>query len=440
MRTLVGMMALGLCAACDSAGGHGTADATTAPDDTSAGDDATTASDADATGDVGPDVGPSAATHVVTLVAGQAMQILLGGSQKLGFDVPPDTLSVTITVLGEGAPNFALNSWTGPNDNELVYAGWLGTDSGGTLCLECTNRITVEPGAFAAIAPNNPAAVLEAGHHEITLAAFTPAVVVSNATPGCGDHVCAFFDQFNCANDCAPKNYSGPVEVTVLAKVADAPGAGVPATGVLDLNLHFTGAQGLTAATAQTDAGFQAELDSMRTIYAQVGVTIGQVTYRDIDSAFRDIESIDGPDSDLQALYEQSAGNTVDGIDLYFVDTISSASLGGFGVILGIAGGIPGPPLMHGTHRSGVAIAIKPVAGAPAGVDTTMAHETGHFLGLFHTSEQALGAQQVHDPLPDTPENDESYLMFNTGSGHTLSPYQGQVMRSNPWVTNPVEE
>jgi hypothetical protein len=82
-----------------------------------------------------------------------------------------------------------------------------------------------------------------------------------------------------------------------------------------------------------------------------------------------------------------------------------------------------------------VAIALKPVEGAPAGVATTMAHEVGHFLGLFHTSEQSFfGSQAIHDPLPDTSENDDSWLMFNTGAGSRLSPQQGAVMRLNPWV------
>ena len=70
--------------------------------------------------------------------------------------------------------------------------------------------------------------------------------------------------------------------------------------------------------------------------------------------------------------------------------------------------------------------------GAPAQVETTVAHEVGHFLKLFHTSEQSFTG--IHDPLPDTPDNDASYLMFNTGEGNRLSPWQGRVMRSNPWV------
>jgi len=175
----------------------------------------------------------------------------------------------------------------------------------------------------------------------------------------------------------------------------------------------------------------------MRAIYLQAGLSLGTITYRNIDPAYRVIESLDGAGSDLQAMFAESEGNP-NALDLFFVDELSAAAFGGFGVILGVAGGIPGPPLTQGSSRSGVAIAIKPIAGAPAGVDTTMAHETGHFLGLFHTSEQRLFGPQIHDPLPDTPDNDASYLMFNTGAGDRLSEWQARVMRSNPWVRHPI--
>lgn len=72
-------------------------------------------------------------------------------------------------------------------------------------------------------------------------------------------------------------------------------------------------------------------------------------------------------------------------------------------------------------------------------MDLTGAHEAGHFLGLFHSTENMLAGLlgMKHDPISDTPNDDANNIMFNNpaqGTDHYLSPMQGVVMRSNPLV------
>lgn len=75
---------------------------------------------------------------------------------------------------------------------------------------------------------------------------------------------------------------------------------------------------------------------------------------------------------------------------------------------LGIAGGIPGANGVPGAASAGVLVAIDPHLLEDGTVDLlvmaeTTAHELGHQLGLFHTTESD-GSD--HDPLSDTSECD----------------------------------
>jgi hypothetical protein len=404
-------------------------------DTVSPGDD-TTQPGADTTGGTDTSTPVEGSTRLETLLDSESVALVFGKSQAMTVEVPPNAVSLSISVIGEPGNRYVLNAWTDPNGTALVTEDWiLGEEGQGGLCISCPNRVTSSDAAFAALAPNNPSVTLTPGTHTFTIFGLAPKPVVQEGTATCNDGICHFFDQFQCPQDCGASPTSGFVDVSITAKVSE--DGALPETGVLDLNLHFTGAEGLTAASAQTDANFQASLETVRTLYRQVGIEIGTLTYRDVDSRFQVIETFDGPDSDLIEMFESSDGNPT-GLNLFFVSELSAGQFGGFGVILGISGGIPGPPLEQGTPRSGVAIAIKPVQGAPAGIDTTIAHEAGHFLGLYHTSEQNFfGGPGIHDPIPDTPENDDSYLMFNTGSGSNLSVQQGVVMRANPFVRHP---
>lgn len=123
------------------------------------------------------------------------------------------------------------------------------------------------------------------------------------------------------------------------------------------------------------------------------------------------------------------------------------------GGAIGISMGLPGPAGLHGTPASGVVFTSEYMGrSVPSRFDNTdvdgnlftgliIAHEVGHYLGLFHTTEQqGRGA----DPLDDTPECDGgdfpqdcpdlNNLMFPlAGDGHTeITPDQTYMMEVNP--------
>jgi hypothetical protein len=266
-------------------------------------------------------------------------------------------------------------------------------------------RITSAEGAFAAMAPTNQDVELLPGTHTVTVEAFS-------------------------VNGFQMAPLAGSAEVLVTVKMAPER----PQRGSIDLNLFFTGARGWTAETAQTDETFQAILDEVRDLYAQVNIELGQLNYYDISEEFQIIEGAGQPGSNLTRMFEESRFARNDAVNVFFVDELMQGGpLGGFGVLLGIAGGIPGPTGQVGTPRSGVAIATKANPQIPTPMSKVFAHEVGHFLGLYHTAEQLVGIQ---DQLDDTDGNDPNLLMSAAGDGDKLSEFQGVVMRLNPWVKN----
>ncbi len=227
----------------------------------------------------------------------------------------------------------------------------------------------------------------------------------------------------------------------------------------LDVNVWVVAIQDYTGANDQNLATI---IDEFKRIMNKAGVTIGNVNIRELTGSqaelltFPDMSTDSNankqPD-DLDDLFRLSSQAGNDYINLFFVTSMGSGKLGR-------AGGIPGIPLLQGTAHSGVIISslggfTQMTSGDLLMQGATIAHEVGHYLGLYHPTEK-YGA--TFDPISDTPECrattydtdgdgvvtsnecknlDGPNLMFWSSASYvqdTLSSMQEGVIKRNPSV------
>jgi len=118
------------------------------------------------------------------------------------------------------------------------------------------------------------------------------------------------------------------------------------------------------------------------------GLNVGEVSFFALSSEFSIVTEANY--FDLFAASAPAAGKPA--LNFLLVDFIDLES-----EPLGFSPGAPALPLEHGTLQSGVVVTL---ADFPALDRVVFRHETGHFAGLFHTTEIEVG---YGDKLSDTP-------------------------------------
>ncbi len=245
-----------------------------------------------------------------------------------------------------------------------------------------------------------------------------------------------------------------------------------PTDGKLDVNLIFCGIPGLNKDNALADPQFQVLLNEFKRIYAQANIQVNVAgTFSCNDEArLTFLSTSNGEFGDLLA---QSSMTGNQAMNFFFVQNINGES-----GPLGLAAKIEGPALLRGTRYSGVVVTtlnggLSQLSQADLKMQgTTMAHEGGHFLGLYHTTERCgaraiecpgfdingngqIDSWEVVDPLPDTLEcpsllygpevspdeclgRDGTNLMFWQASidivQDRLTADQNNVLQRNPYV------
>jgi len=250
----------------------------------------------------------------------------------------------------------------------------------------------------------------------------------------------------------------------------------VPATGTLDVTFYLV-TDRFTKATAEADGSMARMRQTLGAYFAHAGVALGTATFVDVPAEvkarYANGVNVDGtpPCDDVAAVLRMaSPGNAM---NLFLVNSLFSTQGGGY-TFVGLDGTVPGPSSVGGTVASGALVSIANLArpiSCPPGIDLlgcgadftayVAAHEAGHFMGLYHVTEQD-GA--LFDPVKDTPtcplascapgktevvvadclkypttacgggDNLMFWLLSRALSTGALSSQQSSIMRANPLV------
>lgn len=262
---------------------------------------------------------------------------------SLPLELPPNTVSFQLVLRGGDVENARFNSVENPDGVELIE--------------EEFSRIVNDKEDYSSVlVPQGPQFTASSGPSSYS--------VVANAKPS-------------------------DLRVTLALRTGPTPSNGA----TLKVKPYL-------ASASRTPADLQPVLEVMKSIYAdQAGVTLTVEPIEVLDEpAFRVVEPVFTNEVTAALISQGPAGSA----NVFYIDDASGSNSG----LLGIAPGIGGTLGIAG-NRNGVLIGLDGhlIGGQlnPDFVGETAAHEVGHLLGLFHTSERN---GLVHDILADTPECD----------------------------------
>ncbi len=199
-----------------------------------------------------------------------------------------------------------------------------------------------------------------------------------------------------------------PLEFSVLLKEDDDFSGGL-------LNVAIVYAGG-TDEEPDTVAAVELAVDHWVELYAAIGIDLAVATYTFPSS------DLDPPAFGTDSEFEEIASMT----SLREVNVVIAPEIAALEDVFGIAGDIPGP--LVATRRSGVLISALLSSGMDGEFNEgeirilgeTLAHETGHYLGLFHPVETTF---DTWDALSDTPDCDSESECVRDMEDHLMFPF-----------------
>ena len=217
------------------------------------------------------------------------------------------------------------------------------------------------------------------------------------------------------------------VKARVIFKRSLSRGRPESARPILPLHLILTGARGWTASTCKSAKDFQEAVSTLETIFSAAGIEARVSSVSDLPTQDGRITTLNSG-NDLLRLSSMGAADS--GIKVFILNGEGRG-------IGGISSGIGGPALSKKYKMGGIAVLTNESEPAPM-MASSLAHELGHYLGLYHVKEDGTVLQ---DQIPDTIISDSGptnlmYPQRNNDPTITrfFSKQQAEVMMGHPAV------
>lgn len=346
-----------------------------------------------------------------------------GDSPTVKVTLPDGTSAFSVVMLGQHPGHFSIATAVNPKGDIL------GKGICSALCLACQNRLGGTPATGTALFPSSSGVTVLGGAWHLSTCGFAWTQTGSQFS-----RVAAKGQQ---------------VDTVVFARTG-----AVPSKGRLKVRLWFAGAK-VNAAKSFDDPLVVGMLQAGGAAMASAGITLDVLDRIDVPTGFAQLAVPAGLTTDhssaADALFAHAAkvgGSAV--LDVFVVDKLGGDEEGGE-LMAGWSGGTPGPTFYPGRPRAGVVIAYDNNADGPT-AGRRLAHEIGHYLGLWHTTS----AGGAHDPIDDTAActsaqdadmdgvlsavecvglDGGNVMFWSTGAGGgTFSAEQSAIMRGNPLV------
>lgn len=180
----------------------------------------------------------------------------------------------------------------------------------------------------------------------------------------------------------------------------------VPDDGTIALAVTFLGLPGIDMYEAAGVQPWLDALDVVDTIFGEVGIHLGDITYDDGDAALATL-----PADEVDALVDGVPDSGGVGIPVFVAEALEAPDANVR---------VPGYPETGVGPGSGIVVAGGGYDADPTAFGRRLAHALGHHLGLFHPEDP--------DPIADTEPGDN---VMDSEPGAHFTAEQGEILRTS---------